>query len=111
VPTLVNYELGMAERHPTPLPQPEDQPHLELTDADEADWADSAKRDTVVGFGNDRAVAWLADMLIDVGSHDSGVVEVDLESFAGFGGVGPGSAELRIWLPGSDFWRAGDFEI
>lgn len=110
-PTGLRYVPGQAERHPTPPWVTEHLPEIQLTDQEEVEsrLGFNATRDTVVGFGDDRATAWIAELLIDAGCEKSEVVEVDLESFAGFGGVGRQSAELRLWLPGSDFWDARDF--
>jgi hypothetical protein len=90
-----------------------DRPNLCLTTESELGQVsglhgDSEPRDTVVGFGGDRAMVFMAGLFLDVGI-DQEEREVDLESDAGFGGVGPCSAEMRLWLPGSDYWSEGNF--
>jgi hypothetical protein len=62
------------------------------------------RRDTIVGFGTDRASVRLAELLLNASRPDNPVVEYELESEAGFGGVGRWSAEARFWLPGSYAW-------
>ena len=64
------------------------------------DWTE---RDTVwMGpyFGTFR----FAELLLNAGCSWNTVREYALEGDAGFRGVGPMSAELRIFLPGSDGW-------
>ena len=56
------------------------------------------QRDTLIGFGTDEAAAYLAGLLLNVGQPWQPHKEYSLESVAGYGGVGPGSAELRLWI-------------
>jgi hypothetical protein len=46
----------------------------------------------------------LAELFLNAGCSWNTVREYTLEGEAGYGGVGPMSAELCIWLPGSDAW-------
>jgi hypothetical protein len=46
----------------------------------------------------------LAQIFLNVGHPASDVFEVDFESALGNGGVTAGSAELKLWLPGSEGW-------
>jgi hypothetical protein len=59
---------------------------------------DRDERDTVVGFGTDEAAAYFAGLLLNVGQPWQPQKEYSLESVAGYGGVGSGSAELRLWV-------------
>jgi hypothetical protein len=43
-------------------------------------------------------------LLLDISRPDCPVKEVELEGELGFRGVAPGSAEVRLWLPGSFGW-------
>jgi hypothetical protein len=44
-------------------------------------------------------------VFLDAGRPEAGVPEFDLESELGNGGVAPGSAELKVFLPGSVGWN------
>lgn len=48
----------------------------------------------------------LAELLLNAGCSWNTVREFELEGDAGFRGVAPLSAELRIVLPGSNVWLA-----
>jgi hypothetical protein len=72
----------------------------EFTVTDE-DWA---RRDTVMGFGNDDASVRLAGLFLNIGSPQNEKTEVVLESEGGFRGVGIHSAEASFYLPGSPAW-------
>lgn len=61
-------------------------------------------RDVVEGFGSPDATARLAQLLLDVSRPECPVKEIQLEGELGFRGVAPGSAEVRLWLPGSCGW-------
>ena len=61
-------------------------------------------RDTVIGFGNDKASVRLAELLLNAGLPQSQVVEYQLEDEGGFRGVGIHSAEATFYLPGSLGW-------
>ena len=60
----------------------------------------------IVGFGSLQATVELAALLLDLSRPDPGTDEVDLEGEAGFGGVAPASAELKLILPASFAWSA-----
>lgn len=69
----------------------------------EAAWKD---RDTVIGFGTDVGATRFAELLLSAGRPDNACVEYALEG-DGSGlarSVGRWSAEVRLWLPGSDAW-------
>lgn len=78
-------------------------PSLTITNEDEmvCGVSELPTRDTVVGFGADEGACRLAELLLDAGAPDHDVNEFSLEGECGFRGMGPGSAELKIWLPGS----------
>jgi hypothetical protein len=84
----------------------EDLPVLALSNADDCvgtrdeDWL---KRDTV-WLGVSPGTFRLAELLLNAGCSWNPVREYELEGDAGYRGVGPMSAELRIFLPGSDGW-------
>jgi hypothetical protein len=84
---------------PAPLPQ------LLLTDRKDrlASYGDD-ERDAVVGFGSDVGAWHFAEVLLNVSQPWNQRTEVNLEGPFGFGGVAPGSAEVRLWLPGSIGW-------
>jgi len=73
----------------------------------EEDWKN---RDTVYGFGSDLAAVMFAELLLNIGRPQSQLNEVALEAEPGFRGVGPGSVEVSLHLPGGfgwfgDWWR------
>lgn len=115
-PTFFRYRPSEVRRHVEPwvhLLHRSDLPELCLTTESElgqitAAEAELEPRDTVVGFGREAAMLFIAALLLDFGI-DQDQREIDLESDAGFGGVGPSSAEMRLWLPGSAAWSEEDF--
>jgi hypothetical protein len=58
-------------------------------------------RDVAEGFGHFEAACRFAELLLNAGLPHSETDEIALEGERGFRGVAPGSAEIRIWLPGS----------
>lgn len=67
-----------------------------------------ATRDTVYGAGSDYGMILFANVLLNLGRSAVTISEFGLESEYGYGGVGPGSAEIRLWLPGGLGWIDGD---
>ena len=61
--------------------------------------ADLATRDTAIGFGSVTASCLFAELLLNLSRPSCNILEVALESELGFRGVGPGSAEVNIYLP------------
>jgi hypothetical protein len=53
----------------------------------------------------------LAELLLNAGCSWNEVREYALEGDAGYRGVGPMSAELRIFLPGSHGWIYRDDDV
>jgi hypothetical protein len=91
---------------------PQELPFFGLTSADgfhatDEEWE---ARDVVRGFGRPEATARLAQLLLDVSRPTCPINEVQLEGELGFRGVAPGSAEVRLWLPGS-FGYATEFAL
>ena len=69
----------------------------------EAQWHN---RDSLHGLGTDRGFVHFAELCLNAGCPWNDVREFELEGEAGFRGVAPTSAELRIFLPESDHWNA-----
>lgn len=65
-------------------------------------------RDTILGFGNDEGSARLAELFLNLAHAENDILEINLECEAGFREVGPESAEVRLQLPGSDFYDISD---
>jgi hypothetical protein len=62
-------------------------------------------RDSIRGLGTDRGFVRFADLCLNAGCPWNEVREFELEGEPGFRGVAPTSAEVRIFLPGSDHWN------
>ena len=58
-----------------------------------------------MGFGSDEKNVRVAELLLNISRLDNTTDEYELESEMGFRGVGFGSAEVRLWLPGSVAWN------
>lgn len=82
---------------------PSEFPSLTITNADEmvCGAQELPTRDTLTGFGGDEGACRLAELLLNAGQPDHDGDEYALEGECGIRGVGPGSAEVKIWLPGS----------
>lgn len=61
-------------------------------------------RDIVYGTGSDYGNVLFASLLLNFGIPKDERNELTLESAYGNGGVGPGSAEMSLWLPGGNGW-------
>jgi hypothetical protein len=109
-PYAFEYFPCAAEKHPwyhTTLAEPKhDLPCFFLTNLDDTVVSDEQweKRDTVRGFGSDEANVRFAELLVNASRPDSEVDEYELEGEGGFRGVGPQSAEVMLFLPGSPGW-------
>ena len=113
LPGFFGYRPSEVGRHPwlqSLPPDPYQLPRLEITTQDEMGpingvtndfWADFEARDTVVIQSSDQGTVRLAELLLNASLEDNDQDEFQLEQEGGFRGVGPLSAELRIWLPGS----------
>ncbi len=97
-PESFTYWPEERKRHPWMHVDPNDMPKLNF-DRDVANSvADTAK---VIDSSCDRGRILLGELLLDVGRKETVLDEYHLESECGYRGVGPGSAEVSIWLPGS----------
>jgi hypothetical protein len=105
VPVAFNYYPGAPGRHPWTHDgvSPEQLPNLYLTkDGDDIISADElSSRNVAVGFGQAAAACRMAELMLNASLSTAAPVEYDLEGESGFRGVGPGSAEIRLNLPGS----------
>ncbi len=108
-PYVFSYWPYSAEKHPwlEESPEPWSLPMFGLTNLDECvvtedDWQ---QRDTLMGFGSDQGSVRLAELFLNISRPAELRDEFELEGELGFRGVAPGSAEVRLWLPGSFDWR------
>jgi len=109
-PTRFHYSMSEIAKHPWTAypPAPDELPWFKLTNAEDFVVTDEhwATRDRLHGFGSALGSARFARLLLDLSRPANGTFEVALECEAGFRGVAPASAEVRLWLPGGDFWQA-----
>lgn len=107
-PSTFSYRPSPVFRHPWTCssPPPEDLPWFKLTNLDDFAASDEerAARDCIHGFGSLRGSARFARLLLDISRPSNTTLEVALECEAGFRGVAPASAEVRLWLPGAPYW-------
>jgi len=108
-PTTFRYFPSVTKKHPW-LQEREisNLPLLALSNETECILNDDEwlRRDTVFVESSTEGTVRLAELLMNAGCSWNKVREYELEGDAGFRGVAPMSAELRILLPGSDHWRA-----
>jgi hypothetical protein len=108
VATGLVYGVTAVTRHPWVCGDlsPHELPWIKLTNMQDLVITDEqrAQRDCVHGFGSLLGSARFARLLLDFSRPTNQTLEVALESEAGFRGVAPASAELRLWLPGADYW-------
>lgn len=64
-------------------------------------YEDLEHRSTAEGFGSLQGSCLFAELLLNASQPSNTQLEFALECECGFRGVGPGSAEISIWLPGS----------
>jgi hypothetical protein len=108
-PYLFRYSPQETQRHPWFYTlggvRVEDLPSFMLTNL-AAEYSEEAwsRRDTVRGFGLDRATVRIAELLLNASRPENDVLEYELEDEGGFRGVGVHSAEVRLFLPGSLGW-------
>jgi hypothetical protein len=107
-PFSLDYWPAERTRHPwyPYAGDPWDLPMVLLTDADDAvrrdeDWA---SRDMIEGFGTFEGIAKFGELLLDASDPAAKRDEYALEGEVGLRGVSPMSAELVLWLPGSEGW-------
>jgi hypothetical protein len=114
-PFALVYVVAEREKHPWVHDCcTHDLPLFALTNADNSivgtddDWRN---RDTVWITRFSRGEFRFAELLLDAGCSWNPIREYELEGDAGFRGVAPMSAELRIFLPGSFGWHWNEDEI
>lgn len=104
-PERFNYYPSTVTKHPWlhASLRPCDLPILYLTNERETVLTpnDLETRDVAVGFGGIEGSCRFAELLLNASRPTNDELEFALESEIGFRGVGPGSAEITIWLPGS----------
>ena len=113
VPLALRYLPAETRRHPWVGEDVSkyDLPRLALSNAEDCvgsgdeDWR---RRDTVWISARHPGTFRLAELLLNAGCSWNEVREYSLEGDAGYRGVAPMSAELRIFLPGSDGWIHND---
>jgi hypothetical protein len=107
VPHVLRYSPAHVAKHPWPHRDPARMPVFALSNREawlgesEAEWRN---RDTV-WFIRPEDATLLGEFFLNIGSSLNGETEYALESDAGYRGVGPLSAEVQIFLPGSPgYW-------
>ena len=107
-PDRFRYMPGRDDKHPWlgSTIQPRDMPIAYLTGSDweESRLSDGEARETAVGFGGDEGNVLFAELLLNASMPWNERDEYALEGECGFRGVGPGSAEIRLFLPGHVFY-------
>ena len=107
VPFALNYYPAETRKHPWLYDcGTRSLPALELSNADDCIVTDEqwSERDTVRIWASNPGSLALAELMHNAGCSWNEVREYALEGDAGYRGVVPMSAELRIFLPGSDGW-------
>ena len=103
----VRFSHAYEERGRHPLrTQPwslEPRPHLYLANHDRIS-GDEGCKDTLFGFGTMLEAATLVGALLDIARPEEDGHEYDFEGPRAYGGVAAGSAELKVWFPGSTGW-------
>jgi len=108
-PTTFRYFPSLTKKHPWLHENDVSSlPLLALSNETECILSDEEwhRRDTVFVESSTAGTVRLAELLLNAGCSWNKVREYDMEGDAGFRGVAPMSAELRLLLPGSDHWRA-----
>ena len=108
-PTTFRYFPSLTKKHPWLHENDVSSlPLLALSNETECILSDEEwhRRDTVFVESSTAGTVRLAELLLNAGCSWNKVREYDMEGDAGFRGVAPMSAELRLALPGSDHWRA-----
>lgn len=108
-PASFRYVPSASKKHPwLQESDPASLPLLALSNENEVVLSDDEwhARDTVFVESGAVGTVRLAELLLNASCPGNTVREYELESDAGFRGVAPMSAELRLLLPGSDHWGA-----
>jgi hypothetical protein len=102
-PSTFRYSPSATVKHPwVGEADPQSLPLLALSNEEES--LDSPKRDTVFVESSVVGTVRFAELLLNAGCSWNPVREYDLECDAGFRGVAPMSAEVKLILPGSSYW-------
>lgn len=100
-PEAFTYWPEEKTRYPRMSDDPLDMPKLNFDDDGRLGGDLAAVATKVVDASCDRGRVLLAELLLNAGRKETILDEYHLESECGYRGVGPGSAEVSIWLPGS----------
>ena len=107
-PVFFNYYPESVSKHPWINLRPYtysnyDLPVVSLSSSENSisSYQDLEQRSTAEGFGSLEGSCHFAELLLNIGQPTNTQLEFALECECGFRGVGPGSAEITIWLPGS----------
>lgn len=114
-PYAFEYYAQPTAKHPfDACVSPEDLPCFELSDSKGLSFTDEdwKRRDTVRIFGSDTGLVAFAELLLNVSVPQNGLDEIQLGGESGFRGVGIGSGEASLFLPGhlawtEEHWREG----
>lgn len=113
VPFALHYYPAETNKHPWMYENnARELPVFALSNANDCvvtdeDWSG---RDTI-WMGSPLGTMRFAELLLNAGCSWNEVREYALEGDAGYRGVGPMSAELRIFLPGGDGWIFPDKDV
>lgn len=106
-PFAFEYYPQFPDKHPFDrCVSPKDLPCFELSGSANSGIAgdDWKRRDTVKIFGNDVGIVLFAELLLNFSVPHNEQDELQLESESGFRGIGVGSAEVQLFLPGHLAW-------
>jgi hypothetical protein len=102
-PSTFRYSPSATFKHPW-LAEADVQSLPLLALSNEEETLDSARRDTIFVESSVVGTVRLAELLLNAGCSWNPIREYDLECDAGFRGVAPMSAEVKLVLPGSSYW-------
>lgn len=114
VPVMFDYFQDQVVRHPwlhESVQHPDHYPQFVLTNADDflANEHEWKNRDVLLGLGSAQGRARMIQLFLDISRQSKDCTEVVLEAEPGFRGVAPASAEIRFWLPESDYFIDTNF--
>jgi hypothetical protein len=107
-PTTFRYFPSATAKHPWPAEVDiQSLPLLALSNEQESfdSETERARRDTIFVESSVIGTVRLAELLLNAGCSWNPIREYDLECDAGFRGVAPMSAEVKLVLPGSTYWE------
>lgn len=106
-PFAFEYYPQLPDKHPFDrCVLPKDLPCFELANSKKLNFTDDdwKQRDTVKIFGSDAGLVLSAELLLNLSLLHNEQDEFELEGENGFRGVGIGSAEAQLFLPGNLAW-------